>query len=129
MTPKEVVLAFWDAMGSNDFFAASKWLTEDYECHWPQSSEVIAGRENFAQLNTHYPSRGRWRFHLNRIVSEGGEVVTDVSVTDGHTKARAITFHTVAGERIAKQVEYWPEDHPAPEWRRQWVRPLRRREE
>ena len=122
MTPKEVVLAFWEAMSGNDFHAASKWLAEAFECHWPQSGEVIAGRENFAKLNTHYPAKGKWRFHLNTIVCEDDRVVTDVSVTDGHVKARAITFHTVTGDRISKQVEYWPDPYPPPQWRRQWVR-------
>ncbi|OED43306.1 polyketide cyclase [Chromatiales bacterium (ex Bugula neritina AB1)] len=121
MSPKEVVLAFWESMRSNDFYAASKWLTDDFEGHWPQSSEIIAGRDNFAAVNSAYPENGLWEFDLQSIVCEGNSVVTDVSITDGVQRARAITFHTVRGQEISKQVEYWPDDYAAPEWRSQWV--------
>ena len=61
MNPKEVVLAFWNAAESNDFHKASKWLSEDFECYWPQSRELIVGRVNFTEINTNYPSNGTWR--------------------------------------------------------------------
>lgn len=110
-------------MGTNDFAHAARWFTDDFRLYWPQSHEVIEGRENFAALNAAYPSEGRWRFTLNRIVAGGNEVVSDVTVTDGGTAARAVTFHRIAGGRIAEQVEYWPDDYAAPAWRAEWIRP------
>lgn len=121
MTAKEVVLAFWHAMQSNDFDSAAEWLTADFENYSPQSSEVIAGRTNFARLNANYPANGRWVFTLNCVLEEGNQVVTDVSVTDGTVAARAITFHTVADQLISRQIEFWPDDYPAPDWRADWV--------
>lgn len=121
MTPREVVLAFWHAMESNDFYRAAQWLAEDFECFWPQSSEIIIGRNNFAQLNSAYPTEGIWRFTVQSVIAEGNQVVTDVSVSDGERNDRAITFHTVKNDRITTQTEYWPEDYPAPAWRSQWV--------
>ena len=100
MKPKEVVLSFWESMRSNDFCKVSEWLSEDFKCVWPQSSEVIVGRKNFAEINTQYPSNGVWQFILNTIVAEGSCVVTDVSVTDGVQQARAITFHTIKNDLI-----------------------------
>ncbi len=121
MNAKETVLGFWEAMRSNDFYRASEWLAEDFEGYWPQSSELIRGRENFARVNSHYPAHDRWRFTLNAIVDGPEQVVTDVSITDGAIQARAITFHTVVDGKIARQTEFWPDEMPAPEWRRQWV--------
>lgn len=121
MTAKDVVLSFWKAMETNDFERASQWLSADFENYSPQSAELIRGRGNFAAVNTNYPTDGRWLFAINSMVAEGNQVVTDVSVTDGTVKARAITFHTVENDLISKQREYWPDDYPAPEWRRQWV--------
>lgn len=121
MNPKEVVINFWKVMGSNDFVAASNCLSEDYELLWPQSSERVVGRANFAAFNTAYPAGGTWTFHINSLVAEGNVVVSDVSVSDGTVKARAITFSTVKDGLITNQVEYWPDDYPAPEWRTQWV--------
>ncbi len=122
MNEKEVVLAFWKAMESNDFAYASEFLSEDFEGYWPQSSELIAGRECFAAVNTHYPAEGIWIFSIQSIVHEESQVVTDVKITDGKLKARAITFHTVIDGLIKKQVEFWPDDYEAPEWRKQWVK-------
>ncbi|MCD4655263.1 nuclear transport factor 2 family protein [bacterium] len=121
MTAKEVVLAYWKAMMSNNFFKAGEWLSEDFECYWPQSSELIIGRKNFAEINTHYPANGKWRFNIISVVCEGNQVVSDVEVTDGAINARAITFHTVENGLIIRQTEYWPDNYDAPEWRQQWV--------
>jgi ketosteroid isomerase-like protein len=124
MTPREVVLAFWDTLNTNDFAKASKWLSPDFECHWPQSSEIILGRENFIAINSNYPANGKWQFTINSIVSEADNVVTDVSVTDGTQRARAITFHTVENGFIIKQTEFWPDPYEAPAWRAKWVKRL-----
>ncbi|MEM9603105.1 MAG: nuclear transport factor 2 family protein [Pseudomonadota bacterium] len=122
MTPREVVLAFWDAMQSNDFERASAWLSTDFEGHWPQSGELTRGRQAFARINTEYPAKARWHFQLNSIVCEGARVVTDVSVTDGTTAGRAITFHTVENGLITRQTEFWPDPFEAPAWRAAWVK-------
>ncbi|MEM7377433.1 MAG: nuclear transport factor 2 family protein [Pseudomonadota bacterium] len=121
MTPRDVVLAFWDAMQSNDFERASTWLSTDFEGHWPQSGELTQGRQAFARINTEYPAEDRWEFQLNGIVCEGTHVVTDVSVTDGTTTGRAITFHTVEDGLIARQTEFWPDPFAPPAWRADWV--------
>ena len=124
MSPKETVLSFWEAMNSNNFSQASNCLAPDFECVWPQSSEVIIGRANFVALNNHYPAYRQWLFKLNTIFAENEQVVTDVSVTDGVQVARAITFHIVKNGLIAKQTEFWPDTYAAPEWRSQWVKKL-----
>lgn len=122
MTPREVVEAFWKSMQTNDFSAAGKWLADDFECYWPQSSEVICGRANFAAINTNYPAKGKWQFTIEKIISEGNTVITDVKVTDGNVQARAITFHTIENNLIIRQTEFWPENFEPPVWRRQWVK-------
>ncbi len=122
MKPKEVVIAFWKAMESNDFYKASEWLSKDFECFWPQSGELIVGGAHFAEINTNYPANGTWTFHINSIIREDNSVVTDVDVSDGTICARAITYHTVENGLITRQTEFWPDDFHAPEWRSQWVK-------
>ncbi len=122
MTSKEVVLAFWDAMKTNDFAKASEWLSPEFEGFWPQSGELTVGRGNFIAINSFYPANGAWLFDINSIVSDGPTVVTDVSITDGVQRARAITFHTVENEKICKQTEFWPDDMEAQHWRSEWVK-------
>ena len=125
MNAKKVVLLFWEAMKSNDFFKASEFLSEDFQGIWPQSDELIIGRKNFAEINSFYPANGKWLFNINSVVCEGHQVVTDVSITDSVQKARVITFHTVKNGLISKQLEFWPEDYEAPEWRSKWVKKIK----
>jgi ketosteroid isomerase-like protein len=121
MDNKQIVENFWAGMGSNDFFAAAELLHDEYTLEWPQSGERIVGRDNFAAINTYYPADGRWQFTVNHIIREGDLVVTDVTVTDGKRRDRAITFSTIRDGKIWKQVEFWPETFEAPAWRAQWV--------
>ncbi|MBO1368257.1 polyketide cyclase [Vibrio cholerae] len=122
MNSKDVVLSFWNAMKTNDFAKASEWLSLDFEGFWPQSGELILGRENFVAINAHYPANGHWLFDIHSVVCEGDSVVTDVSITDGVQKARAITFHTVENGLIIKQKEFWPDEMLPQAWRAQWVK-------
>lgn len=121
MNEKGIVLNFWNVMASNDFCAAAECLSPDCEVIWPLTKEVIRGRKNFAELNSAYPAEGKWTFTIERIVGEGDQVVTDVIVSDGVRSDRVITFHSIRDGLICKQVEYWPEDYVAADWRTQWV--------
>ena len=124
MNNRQILENFWAAMETNDFYAASQLLHEEYSLEWPQSGERILGRENFAAINTNYPAAGKWHFEINQIVAEDNMVVTDVSVTEGRITGRAITFSTIKDEKIWKQVEFWPNPFEAPTWRAQWVKKL-----
>lgn len=121
MIEKKIVLNFWKAMESNDFHAAAECLAPNCEVIWPLTNEVIRGRTNFAELNSAYPTEGTWTFTIERIVADGDQVVTDVVVSDGVRQDRAITFHTVCDGLICQQVEYWPEEYAAADWRAKWV--------
>ncbi|MDR9826282.1 nuclear transport factor 2 family protein [Vibrio sp. FNV 38] len=122
MDSKAVVLAFWDAMKTNDFVLASEWLSSDFEGFWPQSGELTLGRKNFVALNAFYPANGVWAFEIHSVVCDGETVVTDVSITDSVQRARAITFHTVRDGLICKQKEFWPDPMEAQAWRAKWVK-------
>ena len=117
----EVVERFWDLMRTNDFHSVGEVLSDDFVLDWPQSNERIRGRQNFARMNQEYPANGRWQFIINRIIADEGEVVSDVSVTDGVQKARAITFFTIEDGQIVSMLEFWPDPFPAAENRKHLV--------
>jgi hypothetical protein len=104
-----LVQEFWRLMATNDFLSVASVLGDDFVLEWPQSRERIRGAGNFAQMNAEYPANGPWRFSINRIVGQGGEAVSDVSVTDGVAAARVISFFTLSAGKIVKIVEFWPE--------------------
>jgi ketosteroid isomerase-like protein len=110
-----IVREFWRLMATNDFHAVKPVLSPDLVVEWPQSGERLRGPENFARMNADYPTTGRWVFTINRLVGDGDEVVTQVSVSDGTQSAEPISFFTVRGGLIVRMVEYWPEPFaPAP---------------
>lgn len=113
-SPLELVRQFWTLMASNDFRSVGSVLSDDFVLEWPQSTERIRGRDNFAAMNEGYPAHGPWRFTLNRLVGSEGEVVSDVFVTDGVQCARALSFFTITEGKIVKIVEFWPDPFEAP---------------
>ena len=114
MSSGDVVREFWRLMGTNDFARVGDVLAADFVLEWPQSRERIRGRERFARVNAEYPAHGPWRFTIHRVVAEGGQAVSEVSVTDGVQRGTAISIFEVVDGRIVRLVEYWPDPFPAP---------------
>jgi hypothetical protein len=119
----EIVRTFWQLMASNDFESVGTILSDDFVIDWPQSKERIRGRINYGTMNREYPSHGRWTFTINRIVANDTEAVSDVLVSDGVQKARAISFFTVKDDLITRMVEFWPDEFAPYENRRHLVEP------
>jgi ketosteroid isomerase-like protein len=120
----DTVRRFWERMASNDFDSVGAVLADDFVLDWPQSGERLRGRSNFARMNAEYPAHGRWAFTVHRLFGQGGEVVSDVGVTDGVQVARAISFFEVVEGRIARIVEFWPDPFEAPANRAHLVEPI-----
>jgi ketosteroid isomerase-like protein len=123
-TPESIIREFWRLMGTNDFHAVRPLLAEDFALEWPQSRERIRGAERFARVNAEYLTTGRWSFRIDRLVASGDTVVTVVAVADEAVSAVAVSCFTVAGGRIARIVEYWPEPFPPAGNRRHLVEPM-----
>ncbi len=123
-TAVEVANRFWELMKTNDFRSVGSLMSDDFTLEWPQSNERIRGRDNFAAMNEEYPAHGRWEFTVNRLFGNEDEAVSDVSVTDGVQRARAITLFSVVGGQIVKIVEFWPESFEAQPNRRHLVEPI-----
>ncbi len=105
---------FWALMQTNDFAAVADLLAPDFVLEWPQTKERIRGAERFVRMNAEYPAHGRWEFTVHRIVGGELEAVSDVGITDGVQRARAVSFFETADGRVLRIVEYWPEPYEAP---------------
>jgi limonene-1,2-epoxide hydrolase len=122
----ELIERFWQLMRSNDFRSVGAVLADEFVLDWPQSNERIRGRDNFAAMNEEYPAHGRWEFTIHRIVGNDLEAVSDVSVTDGVQKGRAISFFTIRDAKIVSIVEFWPEPFEPAENRKHLVETIDR---
>lgn len=121
---ESVVREFWRLMASNNFVSVRAVLTEGFTLDWPQSNERIRGAEKFARMNAEYPAHGPWTFRINRLIASDTEVVTQVSVSDGVQHAEPISFFWIAGGKIVRLVEYWPEPYAPPANRAHLTEPL-----
>ncbi|MCB2413635.1 nuclear transport factor 2 family protein [Demequina sp. TTPB684] len=121
-----VVDRYWQLMNGNDFATVGSVLTDAFVCEWPQSNELIRGRDAFAGVNAEYPTQGRWRFEVQRLVADGDVVATDTVVSNDAVTARVVSFFAVRAGEIDHLREYWPDDYQAPLGRAHLVEPLTR---
>jgi len=120
----DVVREFWRLMATNDFDSVAAVLAPDFVLEWPQSNERIRGAERYARMNREYAAHGRWRFTIVRLFGDAGDAVSEVDVTDGVQRAKAISFFACANGRITRLVEFWPEPFPARADRAHLVEPI-----
>ncbi|MFQ2506450.1 hypothetical protein ACK31R_01175 [Aeromonas caviae] len=79
MEPKTVVQTtgrpqadHWQAMQSNGFVRAPRWLSDDFLCDWPTLGERRAGRVNFVEIHRRNPAAGPWNVDIVRLLEQGG---------------------------------------------------------
>ena len=118
MTPREVVESFWRAMAANDWDAAAAHFADGFVVDWPCTGERFTSREAYAEVQRQYPPAGRWTFDIHCLVADEERAVTEFTASDGEVAARAISISEVAGDRIVRQLEYWPEAYEPPAWRK-----------
>lgn len=88
------------------------------EIAWPNTNERFTVEE-FIRLNCAYP--GRWDGAIEKVIQADGLTIT---VTHVHSMEKPLSFHVVSfmeikDDRILRLTEYWGDDGPPPEWRRQ----------
>ena len=74
--------------------------------------------EEFILANCHYP--GRWDGEIERVTVCGELIITVVHVfsLDEAISCHVTSFIQVKDDRIESIDEYWGDDGPAPQWRR-----------
>ncbi|HEY8657207.1 MAG TPA: nuclear transport factor 2 family protein [Candidatus Limnocylindria bacterium] len=133
---------FLDALNTNRYDRLEDLLSEDCVSEYPQSGEVIRGRQNIRAIFENYPG-GRlensidkesarvvrtdaWvmtpTFALVRVIGSGDNTtaVWKVRYPDGSTWW-VVNLIEIRDSRIVKQVSYFAPMFEAPAWRAQWV--------
>jgi len=92
---------------------------------WPQSGELIRGRENIAAVNRNYPaSTGTTpKMKLRRIVKPGDAWVIEGTIDygDGVPVSSVSIIETGADGKVVHQTDYFANPFEAPAWRKKWV--------
>ena len=113
----KTVKEFWAAIDRRDFNAAGALMTLPAEVRWPNTGELIRGRDPFVTVQKRYP--GRWRIDMEKLLPAGDTIVTVVRVSaeDQSQGFFATSFFEFEGSLIAGITEYWGDIGQPPEWR------------
>ena len=108
------------AMNDRDLSALNRVFTEDVVMEWPQSGERINGGDNRRAIYSRFPTLPT--FTPRRVTGSGDVWVLEAGLDygDGNPYQCVFLFQMRDG-LIAKEIAYWAQPFPAPEWRAPWV--------
>ena len=137
----------WDriieALNTRNFAIFEEVFTEDFVDEYPQSGEVVRGRDNFRAILENYPGIERGinvdpasiRSLADDAVRPIGPTYTIVKVRGGGDngvltmKTRypdgsvwwIVRMYTLRGDLLARSTTYFAQEFPAPAWRAKYV--------
>ena len=89
-------------------------------CEYPQSGEIIHGRQNLQALRSHHPGKPS-DFSVRRIVGQGDLWVTEYMINYQGKRAFAVSVMEFREGKISHETQYFADPFEAPPWRAQWV--------
>ena len=118
---RSVIDRHWAASAAGDQAAEHEIYHDDAVCEYPQSGEIIHGRENLRALRSHYPGKSSG-FTVRRIVGEGETLVTEYQIDYGGKRAFTVSIMEFRDGKVSRETQYFADPFEAPAWRAQWVR-------
>jgi ketosteroid isomerase-like protein len=110
----------WAASAAGDLDAEHAIYHDDAVCEYPQSGEIIRGRNNLQALRGHHPGKPSG-FQVRRIVGEGNLWVTEYMITYQGKHAYTVSIMEFRDGKVAHESQYFADPFDAPAWRAQWV--------
>ena len=111
------VPAFWQSVLEQDADALRSWFSPDAVIRWICSNELFTVDE-YIRANCEYP--GKWHGYVERIVRADDQIITACCVRpdDDSASYHVVSFIRMNGKQIISMDEYWSDDLPPPEWRK-----------
>jgi hypothetical protein len=94
-------------------------FVDDSVMSWPQSGEVVRGRQNRQAIYGAFPALPTITPY--RMIASGDLVVAEAVLDYGGDAYQVVFIFECSDGRIARETAYWSKPFPAPEWRAQWV--------
>jgi hypothetical protein len=109
----------WAASDANDLETEHLIYREDAVLEYPQSGELTRGRRNIQGQRASQPSNKR--FTVRRIVGSGDLWVTEFILTYDSKPSYTVSIMEFAGDKVARETQYFADPFVAPAFRAQWV--------
>lgn len=112
------IRAYFRAVVEQNAEALRRFFQPDAEIRWHNTNELFTVEE-YIQANCQYP--GQWEGELERVEPlASGSLATaaHVHAREGGPSFHVASFIRLEEGKIAALDEYWGDDGPAPQWRR-----------
>ncbi|QNK03162.1 nuclear transport factor 2 family protein [Dyella telluris] len=119
---RDALVRHWAASAAGDQDTEHSIYHDDAVCEYPQSGEVIHGRQNLQALRSHHPGKPSG-FTIRRIVGEGNLWITEYTITYQGKLAYTVSIMEFRDGKVAHETQYFADPFEAPAWRVQWVEP------
>ena len=141
---RAIIELYGKALSERRFDLLAEVLADDYVEEYPQSGEVVRGRDNLIAIIQNYPGRDpnaplgdvatlsvkpsdgfkvvAPTFSVVRVQGAGDSGVSTLRATypDG-SRWWVVGLYTLRSGKIASNRTFFAPDFPAPAWRAQWV--------
>ncbi len=109
----------WAASDANDFETEHLIYREDAILDYPQSGERTRGRSNIQGQRASQPNKKR--FTIQRIIGSGDLWVTEYILTYDGKPSYTVSIMEFAGDKVARETQYFADPFAPPASRAQWV--------
>jgi ketosteroid isomerase-like protein len=110
----------WAASAAGDLVVEHEIYHDDVVCEFPQSGEIIHGRQNLQALRSHHPDKPSG-FAVRRIVGEGNLWVSEYVINYGSKRTFTVSVMEFRDGKVSHETQYFADPFEAPDWRAQWV--------
>ena len=109
---------FWADVARQDAVALREWFAPEAEVYWHCTDERFTAEE-YIRANCEYP--GDWEGAVERAewTEDGCVSVAAVWPKDRSARFHAVSFFRFVEDRITRLDEYWADDGPPPQWRKE----------
>jgi ketosteroid isomerase-like protein len=110
----------WAASAAGDQVGEHEIYHDDVVCEYPQSGEIINGRQSLQALRSHHPDKPS-EFTVRRIVGEGNLWVSEYVINYGGKRVFTVSVMEFRDGKVSHETQYFADSFDAPTWRAQWV--------
>src|SRR5262249_33051469 len=100
--------------------ACNDIFTDDVSIEWPQSGEHFKGKEACLNIFRNYPGGSPRLDSIDRVTGEGSNWVVEGKMTYPDKRQYILVgIFQMANGKIVREVDYFTEPFPVPDWRKQ----------
>jgi hypothetical protein len=109
-----------EAITAHDADTLDAMYHDDVVIEWPQSGEVISGKQNIRQLRLARPT-AQPTATLRRIIGSGDLWATEMLFDYDGDRFHTVLIHEYRDGLVARETCYYGAPFEPPAWRAQWV--------